>query len=156
MILSLLDAFDDVLVEPFMPDCAVVALDTGVLLRLAWLDVLDGDAQFLSPYQQLATNVFRAVVDRYGAGFAAPFDDPVQAANDPFGGNEKSTSMPSLSRLKSSSTFSSRNARPSPRRSAMKSMDQVMLGDSGTARASGLSRFSRLRGLIRRFSSSSQ
>ena len=35
----------------------------------------------------------------------------------------------------------------------MKSMDQVMFGASGTASTSGLSRFSRLRGLIRRFSS---
>ena len=62
-------------------------------------------------------------------------------------GNEKSTSMPSPSRLKSSSTFSSRNARPSPRRSAMKSIDQVRLGASGTANASGLSRLNRLRGV---------
>ena len=38
----------------------------------------------------------------------------------------------------------------------MKSMDQVRLGASGTANASGLSRFNRLRGLMRRFSSSSQ
>ena len=85
MILCLLDGFDDVLVEPFVPDRAIVALDVGVLLRLTGLDVLDRDAQFLSPDQQLATDVFRAVVDPYGAGFAAPFDDPVQATNDPFG-----------------------------------------------------------------------
>jgi len=38
-------------------------------------------------------------------------------------GSEKSISMPKPSRLKSSSTFSSRNWRPSPSRSAMKSMD---------------------------------
>ena len=42
-----------------MPDCAVVALDVGVLLRFAGLDVLDGNPMFLSPYQQLATDVFR-------------------------------------------------------------------------------------------------
>ncbi len=69
---------------------------------------------------------------------------------------EKSTSIPSPSRLKSSSTFSSRNARPSPSLSAMKSIDQVMLGASGTPRVSGLSRFDRFRGLIRRFNSSVQ
>lgn len=46
--------------------------------------------------------------------------------------------------------------RPSPNRSAMKSINQVMLGASDTAKASGLSRFSRLRGLIRRFSSKAQ
>jgi hypothetical protein len=55
VILGLLDAFDDVLVEPFMPDGAVVALDVGVLLRLSGLDVLDGDAPFFSPDQQFAT-----------------------------------------------------------------------------------------------------
>ena len=60
------------------------------------------------------------------------------------------------SRLKSSSTFRSRNARPSPSRSAMKSEGEVILGASGTAKAPGLSRFSRLRGLIRRFNSNSQ
>lgn len=38
----------------------------------------------------------------------------------------------------------------------MKSMDQVMLGASGTASTSGLSRFSRFRGLIRTFSSKAQ
>ena len=50
VILCLLDAFDDVLVEPFMPDGAVVALDLGVLLGLARLDVLNSDAPFLGPY----------------------------------------------------------------------------------------------------------
>ena len=84
-------------------------------------------------------------------------------------GKEKSTSMPSPSRLKSSGTFSNRNALPSPRRSAMKSIDQVMFGASGTANASGFSRFNQWRGVrhchsgpmafhgsLRRFGSSSQ
>ena len=48
MFLCLLDGFDDILVEPFVPDRAVVALDVGVLLGLTGLDVLDRDAQFLS------------------------------------------------------------------------------------------------------------
>jgi hypothetical protein len=50
------------------------AMDVGVLLGLTGLDVLDRDAPFLSPYQQLATDVFRAVVHPYDAGLAAPFD----------------------------------------------------------------------------------
>lgn len=70
--------------------------------------------------------------------------------------SEKSISIPRPSRLKSSSTFNNRNVPQSPRRSAMKSINQVMLGASGTANASGLSRFNRLRGLMRRFSSSAQ
>jgi hypothetical protein len=40
VILSLIDAFDDVLVYPFVRDGAVVAFDMGVLLGLAWLDGL--------------------------------------------------------------------------------------------------------------------
>ena len=58
MILGLLDGFDDVLVEPFMPDGAVVALDLGVLLELAGLDVLDGNPLTRSPFHQFATDVF--------------------------------------------------------------------------------------------------
>jgi hypothetical protein len=56
-----------------------VALDAGVLPGLSWLDMLDGDALFLSPDQQLATDDFRAVVDTYGAGLAAPLDDLISA-----------------------------------------------------------------------------
>lgn len=41
--LGLLDAFDDVLVQPFLPNRPVVELDIGVLLRFARLDVLDRD-----------------------------------------------------------------------------------------------------------------
>jgi len=81
--LGLLDAFDDILVEPFVPDGAVVALDVGVLLGLTGLDVLDGYSQFLGPDQQLSTDVFRAVVDPYRPGFATPLDNSVQTADDP-------------------------------------------------------------------------
>jgi len=42
-VLCLLDAFDDMLVQPFMADRSVVALEIRVLLRLARLDVLDAD-----------------------------------------------------------------------------------------------------------------
>jgi hypothetical protein len=82
---GLLDGLDDVLVEPFVLDGAVVALDVGVRLGLAGLDVLDRDAPFLGPDQQLVTNVFRAVVDPYGAGFAAPFYNSVKTSDDPLG-----------------------------------------------------------------------
>ncbi len=44
-----------------MPYRVVVALDIGVLLCLSGLDVLDDDRLFPSPFQQLATDVFRAV-----------------------------------------------------------------------------------------------
>ena len=50
VILSLLDAFDDVLIQPFVPNRTAVALNIGVLLGLPWLDVLDGNPMFLSPF----------------------------------------------------------------------------------------------------------
>jgi hypothetical protein len=61
---------------------------------------------------------------------------------------EKSTSIPNPSRLKSCSTFNSQKGRPSPSLSAMKSIDHTRSGASGTPRASGISRRSRLQGLI--------
>ena len=86
MVLGLLDCFDDVSVKPFMPDRRVVALDMGVLLGLAGLDVLDRYAPFLGPDQQLAIDVFRAVVDPDCLRGATPFDDLVQRPDDPLGG----------------------------------------------------------------------
>ena len=68
-----------------MPDGAVVSLDTGVLLGLAGLDMQDGNPMFLVPDQQLATDVFRAVVDPYRPGFTTPLDNSVQTADDPLG-----------------------------------------------------------------------
>jgi hypothetical protein len=49
VILRLLDAFDDVLIQPLMPDRSVVALDVGILLRLAGLD---GKRSFDPTYAQ--------------------------------------------------------------------------------------------------------
>lgn len=85
MILSLLDAFNDVLVQPFMSNGAVVAFDIGVLLRLTGLDVLYGNPMFLGPFHQFFADVFGAVVDPYGAGLATPFDDAVEAPYDALG-----------------------------------------------------------------------
>ena len=66
-----------------MPDGAVVALDVGVMLAMAGLDVLDGNAPTRGPDQQLATGLFRAVLYPYCAGLAAPLDDRVKASDDP-------------------------------------------------------------------------
>ena len=85
-VLRLLDGFNDALVQPFTPHSAVVALDVGVLLRLARLDVLDGNPMFLGLFHQLFTDVFRAVVYPDRAGLSAPFDDPIKAPDDPFSG----------------------------------------------------------------------
>jgi hypothetical protein len=67
VILGLLDAFDDVLVQPIMPYSAVVARDVGVLLGLPRLDMQDGNPLFNRPFHQLFTDVFRTVINPNGA-----------------------------------------------------------------------------------------
>ena len=49
-ILCVLYRFKGVLIHPFVPHREIVALDIRILLRLAWLDVLDVDAPCLSPF----------------------------------------------------------------------------------------------------------
>lgn len=72
-----------------MPDRPVVALDMGVLLGLAGLDVSQGDALLLGPVHHRETDVFRAVVTFDRQGLSAPFDDLVQGADDSFGGQRE-------------------------------------------------------------------
>lgn len=72
-----------------MPDRPVVALDAGVLLWLAGLDVGQGNALLLGPCHQRGTDVFGAVVDPDRQGLAAPFDDLVQGPDHPFGGQRE-------------------------------------------------------------------
>ena len=86
LVLHLLNRFEDVLAQPFAADGAIVTLDIGVLLGLAWLDVFKPNAVFLSPRHQGPADIFWAVVDTYGLGFSAPLDDLVQAAHDAFSG----------------------------------------------------------------------
>ena len=81
--LGLLDAFDDVLVKPFMPDGSVITLEICVLLGPARLDMLDLDVPLLGPFKKLLTDLFWAVVHPYALRLAPPFDDPVKAPDDP-------------------------------------------------------------------------
>jgi len=84
-----LDVFNDVLVQPFMPDRAIITLDASVLLRFSGLDVLDGNALFISLFQQLTTDILRPIIDPNGSRSPTPFNDPIKAANDPFGWQRK-------------------------------------------------------------------
>ena len=70
-----LDGCERVLIEPLVPDSSVMALDIGVLLQLARLDVLDGDAACLGPLDQTIADVFRAVVNTDGKRCSPPFND---------------------------------------------------------------------------------
>ena len=72
-----------------MLDCSVVTLDIDDLLGLSGLDVLDVDACLLGPCHQCATDIFRAIIAPDYLWFAAPFNNPVQAANNPPGGQRE-------------------------------------------------------------------
>ena len=72
-----------------MPDGSIVAFNICVLLRLSELTVLDSDTLLLGPYSKLLADVLRAIVAPDCARFAAPFDDAVQAADDPLCGQRE-------------------------------------------------------------------
>ena len=81
--LCLFDAFYNVLIQPFVPNRSVIALNIGILLRFARLDMLDCDVAFFSPFQELATDVFRSIINPNALRFSPPLDDPVQAPDHP-------------------------------------------------------------------------
>jgi hypothetical protein len=58
-LLRLLDGFKQIEPQPFMPDRAVVALDIGILLGLAGLDIGQGYAPLFCPIDQRPADVFR-------------------------------------------------------------------------------------------------
>jgi hypothetical protein len=60
-VLGLPDAVDCVLVQSFVPDRAIVAIDVGILLRLTRLDLCQDDAVLFRPIQLQLTDVFRAI-----------------------------------------------------------------------------------------------
>ena len=72
--------------QPLVPDRAIVALDVGVLLGLPRLDILDVNPHFLCPCLKFSTDVFWAIIDPDNQRFPAPFNDLVQAAHHPLGG----------------------------------------------------------------------
>lgn len=77
LVLCLLYGFKDVLSQPFAANRAVIALDIGVLLRLAGLDVFYPDIVLLSPFHELSTDIFRSVVYTNCLRLTTPFDDLV-------------------------------------------------------------------------------
>ena len=89
MVWGLLYAFDDVLVEPLRPKRAVATLDVRVLLGLHWLDMVDDNRMFLSPFYQLFAYLFRAIVNANGAALTPPLDVPIKDLNHAFGGQGK-------------------------------------------------------------------
>jgi len=117
-----------------VPDRAVVALDTGILLGLAGLGICWMATPCFSAHSSSLPLIYSGplptlVVPGLPRHSMMRFRLRMTRSAD----SEKSTSIPRPSQLKSSGTFSNRNALPSPKRSAMKSMDQVTFGAPGTA-----------------------
>jgi hypothetical protein len=83
--LGLLYTFDDVLVKPFMPDGSVIALNVGILLGFARLDILNADMMFFCPSQQFTAYILRVIIDPNSRRLATPFDDIIQTSGYAFG-----------------------------------------------------------------------
>ena len=83
--LGLLYGFKDILIQPFVPHCAIIAFDIGILLGLAGLDIFNGDAFFLGPLHEQAADIFRAVINSNIGRLAPPLGDLVQAAYNTHG-----------------------------------------------------------------------
>jgi hypothetical protein len=86
--------------------------------------------------------------------FAAPFDNSVAASDGPFGGWREVDLAPQPRAVEAIRHVQQPERPAIAKTPAMMPIDHVMFGASGTARASGSSRVTRFRGLIRRFNAS--
>ena len=84
-ILDPIECFEQVMCQPVIAHRAVIALDISILLRLSRLDEVDANAAFGGPGQRHGADVLGAVIAANDLGFATPFDDPVEGADDAFG-----------------------------------------------------------------------
>lgn len=75
---------EQVLVEAFVTEPAVEALDEPVLLRIAWCDVVPQHRPFFLPGLDRVRGHLGAVVTDDHHGKAALFPDPVEFAAEPF------------------------------------------------------------------------
>ncbi len=99
-----------ILGQPFIADRSVEALHVGVLLRFAWLDVFNTNALAAGNVALMYSGPFS---QRITSGLPLQAMICVSTRITRYDGSEKSTSMPSASRLKSSMTLSNLMLRPS-------------------------------------------
>lgn len=71
------------LVQQFIPQATVEALDEGVLHGFARRDVVPGDTALIGPCQDGIARELAAVVAHHHLGLAALGDQPVQLPGDP-------------------------------------------------------------------------
>jgi hypothetical protein len=82
---DLIECFKQMMGQSVVAYRAAIALDICILLRLSRLDKVDANAAFGGPGQRHGADVLRAVIAANDLGFATPFDDPVEGADDAFG-----------------------------------------------------------------------
>ena len=70
--------------QPVIAYRSVVALDVGILLRVARLNKIQSDASFLGPCSELCADKFGAVIASYSLRLSTPFNDLVQRAYHTF------------------------------------------------------------------------
>ena len=114
-----------VFVQALVAKLAVEAFDVRVLDRLARSNEAQRDAARVGPRVERAAGKLRPVVDDDRLRQADRGVQAIEHARRREGpGSERSTSMATHSRVKSSTMFSVRKSRPSASVSAVKSIDQ--------------------------------
>lgn len=114
-LLHLVDGFEDLEVQPFVPDRPVVALDISVLLWFHGCTWAKAMPLFSAHSMRVLLIYSGPLLTRMVLGAPRHSMNWFSALTTRSAGSEKSTSIPSPSRLKSSRTFSSRTWRLSPR-----------------------------------------
>ena len=109
--LDLAERLEDVGVEHLLAVGPVKALDEGVLIRLAGLDVPQSDLVRVAPRREDLRGELRTVVEPERLGSSVERNELLEDADDP-GRRDAPTSMASASRLASSSTLRVRKHRP--------------------------------------------
>ena len=66
----------------FIADGSVIMLNVSVLLRLAGLNMRNGNLAPFGPLFQRFTDIFRPIIDTYSDMLAAALNDPARASDD--------------------------------------------------------------------------
>src|SRR5215467_8028320 len=110
---DLVEGLEEMRVEDLLTERPVEALDEGILIGLAGLDVAEPDALGRAPLDKRLRRELGAVVDPYPRGRPYSRMSSSRTRMTRALGIDVPTSMASASRLPSSITVSARKARPS-------------------------------------------
>src|SRR3954449_6974526 len=128
---SSVQSAEQVLVEAFVAEATIEALDETILHRLSPSDVVPLDGVILLPLQDRSGGQLRAVVADDHQRPSALAREPLKLAGDADTCSEVSATSARHSRVKSSTTTRTRNRRPSARMSETKSRLQRWFGPCG-------------------------